>query len=960
LPCNFKEKDSDLTSIKRLRIHTSKEARMDKSFRSEIKHILNNPNILSTLSEFDVRNSVLKLFRNLGWNVYNEGLNPLDYEVSQEKTIESGRPDLTFLIGGEPRFYVESKKASKELGGKDVWQAWKYAWNSGLPFSVLSNFLYTWLIDCRATPPQEAPNYWKDLIIKSWSLTHLTQQYEEIKALLGKVEVQKGSLTELEKALESSSDFNNIGVQTSLFPLKGVIPVDEMFLNQLDKWRIIIAKNLYARNKSKSQIIKLTDQIINFTVFVRFLEDRKLLHETSLKDIIDSSLDRKGLLQREINSLRSRLNLLYNGTVFKEVEGGFSIDESIFREIIYNLYAPNSPYQFDYISVDILGTIYERFLGKKITIDKSTVHYQDDLESRRERKEGGVFYTERYITNFMVNQILRCALNTKDPETIFGLRIADITCGSGSFLITAYRNMMFWFESVCEQHSALRKRYLYRLPDGSWKLKIDYKIKILEDCIYGVDIDPEAVDVTKFSLYLQLLERETEDNIRTFFNRAKKPVLPILDKNVKCGNSLVDYSIAEFSLFTKDVEKIINPFNLKEFFKEVFVAGGFNIIVGNPPYNAKLHNMEKEYCRQYSLSKGNLNSANLFIERVDNLARTDGAWTLIVPKSLIYSEKWIASRKHLQNRLIYAVDASKAFKNVKLEQVIIGCKRDSDSMVTGNINKAGQYLFTGRRKLSFTDIIPVNINDKEIEIGEKIVKNSVSFSDYFRLLRGSVPLKSIRDTGDVKVYQGRHIQGYHLMSASKGISTEEAILYEKYQRPKLMFQQIVSHSMSPLPHVRLIGALDELGDCLSIDTVSNLFLINSVSHLKEIDALLLGLAVLNSRTMSWFSDRFIYAKAIRTMHFDNYQLNKMRFPADLNSNVAKTIIRLSRHITSMELGDSKFMDKSVGLEKQINTRVAELFGLNADEADYIDSFFGNEYMCNMGLLGRGRGKLTDI
>jgi hypothetical protein len=62
----------------------------------------------------------------------------------------------------------------------------------------------------------------------------------------------------------------------------------------------------------------------------------------------------------------------------------------------------------------------------------------------------------------------------------------------------------------------------------------------------------------------------------------------------------------------------------------------------------------------------------------------------------------------------------------------------------------------------------------------------------------------------------------------------------------------------------------------------------------------------------------------------------------------------------MELGDSKFMDKSVGLEKQINTRVAELFGLNADEADYIDSFFGNEYMCNMGLLGRGRGKLTDI
>lgn len=924
---------------------------MKPDFKLELRHFISKPDELLPLSEFDIRNNILKFFRGMGWNVYNEGLSPLDYEVLQEKRIKSGRPDLTFQIGGSRKFYIETKRASVEMGAKDIWQAWKYAWNSGLSFSILSNYLKTWLIDCRTTPPNEPPKDWRGLVVREWDLPRYEADFEEIKSLVGKTAVERGSLSALEEKLSEAIQYP-AGMSPTLFPLRGVQPVDSLFLNQLDLWRIKIAGNFFSRGVKKEKISGLADKVINFMVFVRFLEDRGLLPENTLKRIMEKGLDRKGTLTRELNSLRSRLDSLYNGTVFKEANGEFSIDEPILADIIYNLYSPQSPYEFDYIPVDILGTIYERFLGKRISFDSQGPGYKDETESRLARKEGGVFYTERYITNFMASQILRHGLRPEDPEAIFRMRIADISCGSGSFLITVYRMLLFWFESICSGDERLREKYLERRPGGDWKLKIDYKIAILENCIYGVDIDPEAVDVTKFSLYLQLLEGETEKEITSFFSRERKPILPVLDKNIKCGNSLVDYSIAEQDLYSEEVEKIIKPFNLRGFFKDVFTAGGFDILVGNPPYSAKLHEMEKAFCRGYKLSKGNFNSANLFIERANELVRPGGAWSLIVPKSLIYSEKWIETRKHLKNNLLLSIDASKAFRNVKLEQVIIGCKdgSSSDNILTGSISKSETNVFPGPKALSFSDITPTNLPDKEIRIGEKIIKNSISFEGNFRLMRGTVPLASIRNTGEVKVYRGKFVQGYQLFEPSEGVSPEEVARHSDLLVPKLMFQQIVSHALKPKPHVRLVGAIDRKGDLLSIDTVSNIYLRRKVAHMKDSDALLLALAVLNSRVMSWFTDRFIYARAIRTMHFDNYQLNKMRFPLNVQTPGIQSIIKLAGSLASMDVQGENYKEKATEIERMVNNHVAEEFGLSKTEIELIDENFGDEYLCNMGLL----------
>lgn len=170
--------------------------------------------------------------------------------------------------------------------------------------------------------------------------------------------------------------------------------------------------------------------------------------------------------------------------------------------------------------------------------------------------------------------------------------------------------------------------------------------------------------------------------------------------------------------------------------------------------------------------------------------------------------------------------------------------------------------------------------------------------------------------------------------------------------PKLMFQRIVSHTSSPLPHVRLIGALDLNGECLSIDTVSNIFIKQKIPYLKDDYSLLLALGILNSRVMSWFADRFIYAKAIRTMQLDNYQLNKLRFPVDTNDSKIKKIIGLVKNMISMDISDKKFKEKAIEIEKLINQHTAVLFGLNQKEIEHINSVFGDEYLCNMGLLGK--------
>lgn len=938
--------------------------------QQQVNYFVGNPVAIEKLSEYDIRDSYIStLFKALGWNWDNESLSPTELEVLREFKIKAGRPDLKFCVYGQPKFYVETKRWRTEFTLKEIHQAWSYGYSSGHSFSILSNFNQLLVIDCRNTPVDNiADPRIKDQVVIQWNCTDYVNYWDKIFALLGKAAVLKGSFEEIEKELSGKTK-KVYGPDKLLIPLSGVKPVDQLFLSQLDGWRARLAKNIHQQEKklSPSTVTELSDSLLNFIVFTRVIESRNFAPKgISLKEAIEKAKKKEVSLFREINYLRDNLEGIFNGTVYKSFPSTLNIDDEILADIIRNTYPPHSPYDLSYVPIEMLGTIYEQFLGHRLAFEKSDIKIS---EKKEVQKKGGIFYTESYITSFMVRELLDNRIKELTPEQILELRIADISCGSGSFLIMVLRFLIAWMEAICKKTDEWRDKYLYRDKDGQWKLSIDTKLDLLRNCIYGVDIDSEAVSVTKLSLYLQVLEGETAGTIQSFYKRKKKPILPILDRNIKCGNSIVDFEIVKLNLFKNELLSDVNPINFQDSFPEVFNKGGFDLIFGNPPYSAELSDVVKEYCKRYPLASKNLNTANLFIDRTRQLVKPDGGWCLIVPKSLIYSDKWVLTRNQLRKGLILAVDASKAFKDVRLEQVIIGSdkKEENEWIKTGFITKTKRDLFKGKKALSFSDILPVNLTDEEMELGQIIINNSDPMTDYFWLKRGIVPTSTLRTTGEVKIYRGRNVQGYCLIESKEGISEKEAkAIYDEhkdFKRPKLMAQQIVAHSLKPTPHVRFIASID-LAESLSIDTVSNIFAKKTMKKPQNLLWLLLG--IFNSRICSWHGDRFIYAKAIRTMHLDNYHLAKMRFPKkdSWETPTVKMIIKLTKQRVSLlpKKGSSEqsaFQQAAKAHEIQINDLVGKLFGLSEAQIREIDKFFGDEYLSEMGQFAKNLGILRE-
>ena len=253
------------------------------------------------------------------------------------------------------------------------------------------------------------------------------------------------------------------------------------------------------------------------------------------------------------------------------------------KNIINELYYPDSPYEFSVLSVEILGSAYEQFLGKTITIDKA---HRAKIEEKPEvRKAGGVYYTPQYIVEYIVQNTVGKLIEGKKPKDISGIRIVDPACGSGSFLIGAYQYLLDYHRDYYTENGKLSKGTKDNplTPDGN--LTTAEKKRILLNNIYGVDIDVNAVEVTKLSLLLKCMEGETEATIATQLKLFNERILPTLDDNIKSGNSLIDTDFYDGQLdFEPQAEKKIKPFNWQKAFPEVFKNGGFDAVIGNPPY----------------------------------------------------------------------------------------------------------------------------------------------------------------------------------------------------------------------------------------------------------------------------------------------------------------------------------------------------------------------------------------
>jgi type I restriction-modification system DNA methylase subunit len=587
-----------------------------------------------------------KFWAALGWDVYHQkNINPYEREVRIEKSViidgRGKRADYAFFTApnfAQARFLAEAKKPSKNLeNNQDCFQAVRYGWNSNTPLAVLTDFEQFLILDSRYKPNVETS---VSRILKKFHYTEFTdeEKFREIYFLFSRERVIKNSLEDFASTLERFRGAR----QAKLFQTAQIQPVDEAFLSELDKQREELARAFKTKNTNleKDELTEITQRTLDRLVFIRFLED-KLVEPT---EIIDNLGTKSGSAWRDFIAEMPRLNRTYNGIIFKPHDildnPNFAPDESTFEIIRDWLAHKNSAYDFNTIPIHILGSIYERFLGKTIeTTDDSAVV----VDKPEVRKAGGVYYTPEYIVRYIVENTIGKLIEKKKPEEIAEMKFADIACGSGSFLLGIFDYLIAYHveyhsENKTRRERAIKEGLCRETIDGNLQLTIQYKREILLNNIYGVDLDAQAVEVAQLSLYLKLLEEETTSTKQQFLSGFREQLLPPLHKNIVHGNSLIDYDIMDGMLFDTRELKQLNPMNFQAAFPEVFQKGGFHATVGNPPYIRIQTLMETspqsaQYLKEnyVSAEKGNYDIYVVFVEKALSLLNEHGKLGYILP-----------------------------------------------------------------------------------------------------------------------------------------------------------------------------------------------------------------------------------------------------------------------------------------------------------------------------------------
>jgi len=335
-----------------------------------------------------------------------------------------------------------------------------------------------------------------------------------------------------------------------------------------------------------------------------------------------------------------------------------TIDDKVLKGIFKGLYYPESPFEFSVLPADILGHIYEQFLGKVIRL---TAGHHAKVEDKPEvKKAGGVYYTPTYIVDYIIKNTVGKLLEGKTPTKVAKIRVLDPACGSGSFLLGAYQHLLDWHQEWYarhdpEKHAKGRSPKIYQGPGGEWRLTTAEKKRILLNNIYGVDIDTQAVEVTKLSLLLKVLEGENAETLGKTYRLFHERALPDLGDNIKCGNSLIGpdfYEGQQLSLLDDEERYRINAFDWNAEFPEIMSAGGFDAVIGNPPY-IRIQAMKEWapievefYKKRYAAaSKGNYDIYVVFVERVLQLLNDRGRMGFIMPHKFFQAKYGEALRK---------------------------------------------------------------------------------------------------------------------------------------------------------------------------------------------------------------------------------------------------------------------------------------------------------------------------
>jgi len=681
------------------------------------------------------RDFIDPMFKALGWDVDNsQGYAEAYREVIHEDKVKVGKatkaPDYSFrLPGGKRLFFVEAKKPSIDIKGDIAvsYQIRRYGWSAKLPVSIITDFEEFSVYDCTKKPnPTDKSSIAR---IKYLTFDKYLDEFEFLWDTFSKERVLKGSF---DKYVQSDT------------VRKGTATVDKEFLTSLDSWRTYLATSISIKNKQldEDEINFAVQQTIDRLIFLRIAEDRGVEPYGQLK----SAVNAKGDSYQNLFFNFKKADEKYNSGLFdfkKDViSESLTIESKAIKSIINEMYYPESPYEFSVISVEILGSAYEQFLGKQIKI--GTGHRANIEEKPEVRKAGGVYYTPQYVVDYIVQNTVGKLIEGKTPKQIEKIKIADPACGSGSFLIGAYQYLLDFHKNYyTDNGTKTGKKDSPITPEGN--LTSSEKKRILLNNIYGVDIDTNAVEVTKLSLLLKCMEGETENSIAQQYKLWHDRILPTLDSNIKSGNSLVDTDFYD-SVIDFGEEKKIKPFSWQRAFPDVFNQGGFDSIIGNPPY-VMLQNLEIREVFDYSLkkfvsAKYKIDTYQLFTEASIKLLKEKGYLGFITPNTFLKNIHSEPLRRFLLNKTViseillfnYSVFNSASVdtcifileKSDKILNSIISVKQVNTEFKPESLTEIKQTLFLENKNADFN----VNITANDTELISNILSKSNKLGDF--------------------------------------------------------------------------------------------------------------------------------------------------------------------------------------------------------------------------------------
>jgi hypothetical protein len=905
----------------------------------------------------------------LGWDIYNESGYAESYrDVIQEPSIKehgvtkkTNRPDYYFRASGMPLFFLEAKTPSTFVKDdkNSAYQIRRYGWSAKMSISILTNFEELAIYDCTIKPNlADKANIGR---IEYIPYSKYINEFDFIWNTFSKESVLKGSL---DKYIQSDKS------------KKSTITVDKDFLISLDKWRIKIATNIAFCNKgiSEDELNFIVQQLIDRIIFLRIAEDRNIESQETLKTHI-----KKGNYYKNLFKQFEDADGKYNSGLFDfkkdTISKNIKIDNKIIETIINELYPPKSPYEFSVISVEILGSAYEQFLGKQILLSKSgsvTIKKKPEV-----RNAQGVYYTPQYIVNYIVKNTIGKLIENKIPEEVSNIKIVDPACGSGSFLIGAYQYLLNWHKDYYTKNNKQSKGNKNDPLTPFGELAITEKKRILLNNIYGVDLDSNAVEVTKLSLLLKCMEGETQASIKqlSLFNER---VLPTLDENIKNGNSLIgtDFYTQGYLELTDDDMIKVNCFDWDKEFEDIFKNGGFDVVIGNPPYiftrELIIDSQRKYFYEKYINTQFKLNTYILFSEKAYNILSDKGCFGFIIPNNWLTLEYASEFRKFIienTGNIKILTSEDKVFVDANVDISILVYEKTGFDDIEFFILNDKQIIQIGKTKkhkiLKNHNFVLNYKNNLHSSLQTKIEKSSISLQKIAEVKNGvqaytvgeGIP-KQTKNIKENRVYHSnkkidktwikyvdgvdvkRYLIGWSGQYIKYGNNLSRPRKYELFTQERILVRQIPSKP----PYAILATLVNEV---IINDNNSMIIKIleRSTYSLKYI------LGILNSKLISyWFVNKF--GKLQRKL-FPQFKINELRefiipdIDLNIKSNIKKhdnivsfvdKIIELKKkEVTETNPQQKIMISRQIkGIDNAIDKLVYEIYNLTEEEIKIVE------------------------